>query len=999
MAKTSMRRALQRTLIGWAGCLALAVCLLASQPARAQLAGGSSADLMQLFQSLTPEQQDAIMKQLGGGGAGGLGALLGGGQGPKQNLDKAGLAARRQAAEQPPAAAATDEDAEEAFPGLKEEDWVVVEVDVQPPKPPPGQQAPVPAAAAAPPAPAAAAGGGLNQATIASLLAASAAAPPAAAAPATTPSTSQQPIDAATEAEKTRLDSLAEQLRSRNPYQLSKDGELSLPGFAPIALLGLSDEQADLRLRVEPGLKGLNVRLTRLPLRKTGVAGLKPFGYELFKQGAPSTFAPVADVPVPAGYIVGPGDELDVVLYGNMNRSLRLTVDREGRVTLPDIGPVSVAGQEFTSVKADLEGRVQRQMIGVHASVSMGDTRGMHVFVLGEARRPGTYTLSGLGTITSALYAAGGVKRIGSLRDVQLKRRGALVRRLDLYDLMIRGDTTDDAQLQNGDVIFVPPVGPTASVSGEVHRPAIYELKGESTVADLVQLAGGLTPDADATKAMLTGFDPEHRRVVQAVELSGSAAHGQALHNGDLLSVARLRPTLDSGILVQGYVFAPGAFAWRPGIRLSNVVRNIDDLRPNADLRYLLIRRELPPDRHVTALSANLVAALAAPGSPADVELMPRDRITVFDLASPRNQIMQPLLDELRLQGTSNQPSQVVQVGGEVKVPGSYPLESAMTVSDLLRAGGGMQDDAYQGEAELVRYQVVNGNLRRTELFNIDLAAALRGDPAANLRLQPFDTLSVKRVPEWGIQESVTLRGEVRFPGNYTIRRGETLKSVLARAGGLTPYAFPEGSVFTREELRQREQEQLDMLGDRMQRDVTLLALQSAVVGQSAAANALSVGQSLLAQLRNYKAVGRLVIDLPRLESSPAGSTFDVTLRGGDTLAIPRFQQQVTVIGEVQSATSHLYNPKLTRDDYIALSGGLTRRADRSKIYVVRASGSVVASAGSRWFESGSAVAIKPGDTVVVPLDTEHIPALPLWTQVTQILYNVAVAVLAIRSI
>jgi len=256
----------------------------------------------------------------------------------------------------------------------------------------------------------------------------------------------------------------------------------------------------------------------------------------------------------------------------------------------------------------------------------------------------------------------------------------------------------------------------------------------------------------------------------------------------------------------------------------------------------------------------------------------------------------------------------------------------------------------------------------------------------------------VKEVPQWEAQENVILRGEVRFPGTYTIRPGETLKSVLGRAGGLTPYAFAEGSVFTREELQRREQEELDRLADRMQRDVALLALQSAAANQSGAAAALSVGQSLLGELKGAKAVGRLVIDLPRLEKSPLGSTYDVVLHGGDMLRVPRYQQQVTVIGEVQNVTSHLFNPKLTRDDYIALSGGLTSRADRGKIYIVRASGSVIANEGSRWFEHTS-VPIKAGDTVVVPLDTEHIPALPLWTQITQILYNLSIAVLAVRSV
>jgi protein involved in polysaccharide export with SLBB domain len=590
------------------------------------------------------------------------------------------------------------------------------------------------------------------------------------------------------------------------------------------------------------------------------------------------------------------------------------------------------------------------------------------------------------------------VKPVGSLRNVQLKRNGELLRRLDLYDLLIRGDTKDDAKLLEGDVVFIPPVGDTVGIDGAVRRPAIYEIKGESTVADLIQLAGGLMPDADHSTISLTRIDDNQHRVVMPVE-GGALTRSQALHNGDLLHVAYLRPTLDSGIQVQGHLYAPGAFAWHPGIRLTDVVRSVDQLRPNADIHYILIRRENAPDRRVSVLSADLGAAIAAPHTTADPELMPRDRITIFDLESGRDRVIRPVLDELRLQGNAQHPSELVHVEGSVKVPGDYPLEPGMRIADLIRAGGGTSDSAYGQSAELVRYQVVNGQARRTQLVEIDLTAALHGSADANIVLQPFDTLSVKQVPEWQEQESITLRGEVRFPGVYAIRRGETLKSVIGRAGGLTAYAFAEGSVFTREELRRREQEQLDMLSDRMQRDLALLALQGAAANQAGAATALSVGQSLLGQLKSAQAVGRLVIDLPRLERAPAGSIYDVILHDGDTLSVPRFQQQVTVIGEVQTATSHLYGPKLSRDDYIALSGGLTRHADRGRIYIVRANGSVLASDGNRWFEHRGAVPIKPGDTIVVPLDTEHIPALPLWTQVTQILYNIAIAVLAVRSV
>src|SRR5690606_845989 len=385
----------------------------------------------------------------------------------------------------------------------------------------------------------------------------------------------------------------------------------------------------------------------------------------------------------------------------------------------------------------DIEARVERQMIGVRASISMADTRSIRVFVLGEARYPGSYTISGLGTITSALYAAGGVKPIGSLRNIQLKRQGKVVRELDLYDLLIRGDTTDDARLLPGDVIFVPPVGPTVSIEGEVRRPAIYEIKGEATVNDLVELAGGLTPEADISQAMLTRIDENRRRIVLPVDPTSPDRAVGTLRKGDLVRIPRLRPTLDQGVLLQGHVYTPGAYAYRDGMRLTDVIRSIDDLKPNADLRYVLIRRELPPDRRITVRSADLAAALYAPGSEADVPLMPRDRITVFDLESGRDHTIKPLLQELQPQSGIDRPTEIVKIDGQVKVPGEYPLEPGMTVSDLIRAGGGLSDAAYRGKAELARYTVVDGESRRTELIEIDLAAVLAGDPAADVPLQP----------------------------------------------------------------------------------------------------------------------------------------------------------------------------------------------------------------------------------------------------------------------
>jgi polysaccharide biosynthesis/export protein len=797
--------------------------------------------------------------------------------------------------------------------------------------------------------------------------------------------------------ERVELQRLIDLIRARNPYQLDRAGMLQLPGLGPIALAGLSDEQATRRLSAEPALLKLQVSVSRLPVQKQGAAGLKPYGYDLFNE-SPSTFAPVTDVPVPSDYIVGAGDELMVQLYGSQNRSFRLTVGRDGRVSFPELGPISVAGKNFNAVRADLESRVSRQMIGVRASVSMGDTRSIRVFVLGEAIRPGSYTVSGLGSITTALYSSGGIKPTGSLRDIQLKRQGAVIRRLDLYDLLLRGDTSNDAKLLQGDVIFIPPVGATVAIDGEVKRPAIYELRGEAQVADLVALAGGLTNEADNSRVAMVRVNENRQRVVVNVPLNTSEGRSERLRNGDSLRVLRLRPTVDAGVSIEGYVFRPGLVAWRDGLRLSDVIGSVDELKPNADLGYVLVRRELQPDRRVSVLSADLSAALRAPGSRADLQLSPRDRITVFDAESSRRVVLDPLLEDLRRQARPDQPTAIVSIGGRVRATGDYPLEPGMRVSDLLRAGGNLQDAAFGGRAELTRYRT-NGDGRSTELIDIDLAAVLAGDATADRVLQPFDFLNIKEVPEWSEQESVTIAGEVRFPGTYPIRRGETLRSVLERAGGLSSLAFPSGAVFTRQELQEREQLQIDRLAERLQSDLAASALQASQATQSGSAQALSVGQALLEQLKGTEAVGRLVIDLDRVLATRAGSADDIVLRAGDRLVIPKTKQEVTVIGEVQNTTSHLYRANLTRDDYIGLSGGLTRKADRGRVYIVRADGSVVSSENSGWFRRGAMVAVKPGDTIVAPLDTERLPPLPLWQAVTGILYNVAIAVAAVNSL
>ncbi|MBB6091599.1 protein involved in polysaccharide export with SLBB domain [Povalibacter uvarum] len=793
-----------------------------------------------------------------------------------------------------------------------------------------------------------------------------------------------------------RLEDFRDRVMRRNPYKLDKWGILNVAELGPVPLGGLTVEEARQRLSAEPTLKDFHIDVLRLPLRPVGAESLKPFGYDLFA-GLTSTFAPATDVPVPSEYVVGPGDNIEVQLTGNIKGRYSLVVGRDGRVNFPELGPIAVGGMRFEEVRAMLESRVQEQMVGTQANVAIGELRSIRVFVLGDVETPGSYTVSGLSTITNALFVSGGVKKIGSLRNIELKRNGATVTRLDLYDLLLKGDTRADARLLPGDVIFIPPVGATVGLSGDVRRPAIYELRGETSAAELVGLGGGLTPQADAKLATIERVSDDRQRVIIDIDLSKQSTRTVVMRGGDVLRVPSIRPVLEESVALGGYVYRPGEFQYRAGMRLTDLIPSVDELKPNADQRYVLIRRELPPDRKISVFSADLARAIGAPNSAANFELAPRDRVYVFDLESGRDPVVAPLMRELRLQSNLDEPTREVSVAGRIKIPGTYPYEPGMRVADLLRAGGTLDESAYGGQAELTRYSVTNGQAREAELIEIDLRRVVEGDPVANIALQPFDFLVIKEVPLWGAQEEVEIMGEVKFPGRYPIHRGETLRSVMQRAGGVTDLAFVPGSVFTRVELRERERKQIETLANRMQSDVAQVSLQAAQETGKDAGQALAVGQSLLTDLRNAKPVGRLVIDLEQSMVAVPSSEQDIVLKDGDRLLVPRITQEVTVIGEVQSTTSHLYNPAIGRDEYVQMSGGLTARADEDRIYVVRADGSVVVNQGNAWF-SGGRVDIRPGDTIVVPLDTERMRPLPFWTAVTTIIYNLAISVAAVNS-
>ena len=785
------------------------------------------------------------------------------------------------------------------------------------------------------------------------------------------------------------------------------------------------------------------------------------YGYDLFR-GNPTTFAPATDVPVPADYVVGPGDVISVQEYGKDSNNYELQINRNGVVALPGVGEVNAVGMSFSELKRTIRNKIERQKIGITASITMGQLRSIRVFVLGDARRPGSYTVSALTTMTNALFVSGGIKEIGSLRNIQLKRGGQIVSTMDLYDLLMRGDTSADVRLQPGDVLFVPPRGETVSVDGEVLRPAIYELRNERTVAQALKLAGGLTSNAWREKATIERVEPSGERSLLAVSLRATPTE-TLIRDGDKLTVQSTLDNVDGAIAVHGYAERLGRFAAKNGMRLTDLVPNADALKVGADLDFALLKRRDKDTGEISVQYLHPGLAFLNPQGAQDAVLRagdelyffpssetadlvlekeqekeektesiaarkaPREAENEFELTneyaltgeqeaveakqqierekaalglqqtddaseqdeSSRSAVIEKLVGELIAQANTVKLANVAKITGAVRFPGRYPLDMRGTrVTDLLRAGGGLEEYAYLLEAEITRYAVVEkAGKQHQEAVHIavNLKDAFNGDPKANIMLYPRDVITVRYVPAWDQQYEVKISGEVQFPGTYPVKRNETIADLIQRAGGLTPNAYPRGAALIREQLIVKEQAQAERLSRRLESDLAALSLES-LATDGDKTQAFLAAKGLLEELKQYKPTGRLVIDLPKMLS---GGLKPITLEGNDELIIPPEPTEVTVVGEVQFPTSHLFDGDLSRKDYLRNSGGITERADKRRIFVVKANGSVV---------SGR-VKMEPGDTIVVPLDSDRVRPLTLWTNITQIIYQLGLAAAGFKAV
>jgi protein involved in polysaccharide export with SLBB domain len=833
-------------------------------------------------------------------------------------------------------------------------------------------------------------------------------------------------------------------------------------------------------------------QLTRLPLDSptefqllvaNSIGKMLPiYGVNLFRN-LPSTFAPVNLVPVTPDYVVGPGDELIIQMWGQVTLNGRFLVDRSGSIFVPQVGSIHVAGVKSDQMHDFLKSQVGRVFRNFDLSVNLGQLRSIQVFVVGQARRPGSYTISSLSTLTNALFATGGPSPQGSLRHIQLKREGKVVVDFDLYDLLLRGDKSKDEKLLPGDVIYIPPAGPQIAVSGSVNKPAIYELKsqGDTTMDDALELAAGLSNVASRQRVRLERVDDHQRRSMTEVALD---ARGRAtvMQDGDLLEIDAVVSQYRDAVTLRGNVANPGRYTWKPGMRVRDLLPDKDALitrdywlkrsqlgQPTLtyiptclpltpygipNLRYgIAIGEEgLNPNwRYSSTRNPNLIGLAFGNEEGSSYRTPDQDANGDADASTDGGlDCMKIPASQTSLSGSNDRyaPSAAANAATGTNAAGSNNQNANNTGSNSNTSASTLSQNGFPttqqppsnrisaasaslgstvenssagqfrpknnvklGEPDIDwSYAVVERQSKETlttSLLPFNLGkVVLGGDSTQDLELLPGDVVTIFSkadisVPQEQQTRFVRLEGEFASSGVYSVQPGETLRHLVERAGGFTSEAYLYGSEFTRESTRRVQQARLNQYVDEIALQVSTNATNNAgraisASDTAAATAAQAQNQNIIASLRQVRSTGRIVLDL-KPASHDLSQIPDLPLEDGDRFIVPRVPSTVSVDGAVYNQNSFVFDQERRLGGYIRLAGGTNRDADKSRAYVIRASGSVISKQYSSSLRGNNfdSLHLYPGDTVVVPLNLTKGNTIRLIVDIAQIVGQFGIAIAA----
>src|ERR1017187_74894 len=736
------------------------------------------------------------------------------------------------------------------------------------------------------------------------------------------------------------------------------------------------------------------------------------FGQSLFVQ-APSTFSPVDFMQVPSDYIIGPGDELQIRIWGQVEANLRVIVDRSGQIYIPQVGQISVAGLHYGDLEQHLKTEISKIFKNFNVTANIGRLRSIQVVVVGNARYPGTYTISSLSTLVNAIFASGGPTPQGSLRHILVRRDGATITDFDFYALLIKGDKSKDVRLLPGDVLHIPHVGPLVAMAGSVNSPAIYEAKENSTLDDLIEIAGGLSTVADTSKITIDRFvNHEARKTLEFPYDQESRT--LPLQDGDIVRVFSIVPRFEETVTLRGEVSNPGRYPWKPGMRISDL---IPDAQALLSRRYWRNRAaivngratEYPVGSRPTVSQQPAAGNTTNGNSPAGAGStnVPNSINSNLPENVPEGAGSSNLGDALYAQNQQNPTS------SDSSKTSDHPSGSA---NPSPTSGSNPNPNTVKDVADDVRRYApeINWDYAIIQRVNpIDLTskliwmsprkAILEHDPASNLELQPGDIVTIFSqrdisVPQTERSQYVIVEGEVQRPGVYKLETNETLRSVLQRAGGLTPDAYVYGSRLTRESARLDQQKSLDELANSMEVQIRQSAVTvAASTNPGDLPQMLAAQEAIITQLKSVRASGRVALPVKPRDKSLTDFP-DMVMEDSDRLSIPHTPSTVSVVGDVYNPGSFIYETRNTAGAYLEVAGKGKPQSDMHHAFVLRANGVVVAANNVNGVFKGTKfdrIRMYPGDQIVVPYKLPtgaFVRGLRDWTQITSQLAITAAA-------